>query len=213
MPGEEFVLDQRIVEPCACQVIDDSGEIGNGMNQFGWDNHRSCSVRPFGLRTGVDDRADDFAESQSDQPLGFLDIFEMQPQPLQPVLQFPVVGNAMAFRPVEFRQLKQVFILEHRFGKPMHRLQIGARQICADDPQGFIGQSPRFVREALGMALIACLAYVLSGRVGGITAANIPAYRAAGASAFGIGSTLYSPGRPAAEVARIARELVAVAAS
>jgi 2-dehydro-3-deoxyphosphogalactonate aldolase len=47
--------------------------------------------------------------------------------------------------------------------------------------------------------------------VGGITAANIPAYRSAGANAFGIGSTLYSPGRSATEVARIAKELVAVA--
>ena len=49
--------------------------------------------------------------------------------------------------------------------------------------------------------------------VGGITEANIPAYRAAGASAFGIGSTLYSPGRSAADVGRIARGLVTVAAA
>ena len=46
--------------------------------------------------------------------------------------------------------------------------------------------------------------------VGGITAANIPAYIAAGASAFGIGSTLYSPGRSTADVARMARTLVTV---
>jgi 2-dehydro-3-deoxyphosphogalactonate aldolase len=45
--------------------------------------------------------------------------------------------------------------------------------------------------------------------VGGITAANIPAYRTAGANAFGIGSTLYAPGRSAAEVGQIARTLVA----
>jgi 2-dehydro-3-deoxyphosphogalactonate aldolase len=48
--------------------------------------------------------------------------------------------------------------------------------------------------------------------VGGITAANIPSYRAAGANAFGIGSTLYAPGRPAADVGRIARELMAAVA-
>ena len=47
--------------------------------------------------------------------------------------------------------------------------------------------------------------------VGGITESNIPAYRAAGANAFGIGSTLYAPGRSKAEVGRIARSLVAVA--
>lgn len=47
--------------------------------------------------------------------------------------------------------------------------------------------------------------------VGGISESNIPAYRAAGASAFGIGSTLYSPGRAAADVGRIAKQLVAVA--
>jgi 2-dehydro-3-deoxyphosphogalactonate aldolase len=46
--------------------------------------------------------------------------------------------------------------------------------------------------------------------VGGISEANIPAYRAAGASAFGIGSTLYAPGRSAADVGRIARALQAV---
>lgn len=45
--------------------------------------------------------------------------------------------------------------------------------------------------------------------VGGMSAANIPAYRAAGAHGFGIGSTLYAPGRPAADVGRIARELIA----
>ncbi len=49
--------------------------------------------------------------------------------------------------------------------------------------------------------------------VGGISAANIPAYRAAGANAFGIGSTLYAPGRSAAEVGRIARELIATSKS
>lgn len=44
--------------------------------------------------------------------------------------------------------------------------------------------------------------------VGGISAANIPAYRAAGASAFGIGSTLYSPGKSAGDVARDAAALI-----
>ena len=47
--------------------------------------------------------------------------------------------------------------------------------------------------------------------VGGITEANIPVYKAAGASAFGVGSTLYAPGRSAADVGRIAKTLVAVA--
>ena len=48
--------------------------------------------------------------------------------------------------------------------------------------------------------------------VGGISASNIPAYKAAGASGFGTGSSLYSPGRSVADVARIARELVAAVA-
>ncbi len=47
--------------------------------------------------------------------------------------------------------------------------------------------------------------------VGGVSAANIPAYRTAGAAAFGIGSTLYAPGNSAADVATAARELVRVA--
>lgn len=41
--------------------------------------------------------------------------------------------------------------------------------------------------------------------VGGITAANMAAYRAAGADGFGIGSALYAPGVEAAEVGRRAR--------
>ncbi len=49
--------------------------------------------------------------------------------------------------------------------------------------------------------------------VGGISEANIPAYRTAGANAFGIGSTLYSPGRSASDVLRTAKQLVAVAAT
>ena len=44
--------------------------------------------------------------------------------------------------------------------------------------------------------------------VGGITASNIAAYRAAGAVAFGIGSTLYAPGKSVADVRASARELV-----
>lgn len=45
--------------------------------------------------------------------------------------------------------------------------------------------------------------------VGGISAANIPAYRTAGATAFGIGSTLYAPGKSAAAVKASALELIA----
>ena len=45
--------------------------------------------------------------------------------------------------------------------------------------------------------------------VGSIGQANMTAYRAAGASAFGIGSALYSPGRSAADVGRLAGQFVA----
>lgn len=45
--------------------------------------------------------------------------------------------------------------------------------------------------------------------VGGIGAGNIPQYRAAGANAFGIGSTLYSPGKTAAAVRISAEALIA----
>lgn len=47
--------------------------------------------------------------------------------------------------------------------------------------------------------------------VGGMGAETIPRYRAAGANGFGVGSTLYAPGRPAAEVGRLAHALVAAA--
>lgn len=45
--------------------------------------------------------------------------------------------------------------------------------------------------------------------VGGITPANMAAYRAAGADGFGIGSALYKPGATVAQVERSAREFLA----
>ena len=45
--------------------------------------------------------------------------------------------------------------------------------------------------------------------VGGITPENMAAYRAAGAAGFGIGSALYKPGMPSAEVAQQARRFAA----
>jgi 2-dehydro-3-deoxyphosphogalactonate aldolase len=47
--------------------------------------------------------------------------------------------------------------------------------------------------------------------VGGVGVDNIAAYRAAGASGYGIGSALYKPGRSAAEIGKLARALVAAA--
>lgn len=47
--------------------------------------------------------------------------------------------------------------------------------------------------------------------VGGVGADNIATYREAGASGHGIGSALYKPGRPAAEIGKLAKALVAAA--
>src|SRR5215217_5201903 len=47
--------------------------------------------------------------------------------------------------------------------------------------------------------------------VGGVGVDNIATYRDAGASGFGIGSALYTPGRPAADIRPLARTLVAAA--
>jgi 2-dehydro-3-deoxyphosphogalactonate aldolase len=44
--------------------------------------------------------------------------------------------------------------------------------------------------------------------VGGVGVDNIGTYRDAGASGYGIGSALYKPGRPAAEIGKLARGLV-----
>lgn len=62
-----------------------------------------------------------------------------------------------------------------------------------------------FPAEAASPAVLkAMLAVLPAGTlmvpVGGITPQNMAAYRAAGASGFGIGSALYQPGRTAAEV-------------
>jgi 2-dehydro-3-deoxyphosphogalactonate aldolase len=47
--------------------------------------------------------------------------------------------------------------------------------------------------------------------VGGVGVDNIASYREAGASGYGIGSALYRPGRPAAEIGKLAQGLVSVA--
>ncbi|HKS60848.1 MAG TPA: 2-dehydro-3-deoxy-6-phosphogalactonate aldolase [Xanthobacteraceae bacterium] len=47
--------------------------------------------------------------------------------------------------------------------------------------------------------------------VGGVGVENIRSYAEAGASGYGIGSALYKPGRPAAEIGKLARALVAAA--
>ena len=74
-----------------------------------------------------------------------------------------------------------------------------------------------FPAEMIGPAVVKAMRAVLpkSARlfpVGGISAATIPAYKAAGATGFGTGSSLYSPCRSVADVGRIARELVAAVA-
>ena len=48
--------------------------------------------------------------------------------------------------------------------------------------------------------------------VGGITTGNMRPYLAAGADGFGIGSALYKPGMPAAEVAEHAMDFIAACA-
>jgi len=45
--------------------------------------------------------------------------------------------------------------------------------------------------------------------VGGVGVDNVRSYAEAGASGYGIGSALYKPGRPAAEIGKLARTLVA----
>jgi len=47
--------------------------------------------------------------------------------------------------------------------------------------------------------------------VGGVGVGNLKSYAQAGASGYGIGSALYKPGRPAAEIGKLARALVAAA--
>jgi 2-dehydro-3-deoxyphosphogalactonate aldolase len=47
--------------------------------------------------------------------------------------------------------------------------------------------------------------------VGGVGVDNLKSYAEAGASGYGIGSALYKPGRPAGEIGRLARGLVAAA--
>lgn len=70
-----------------------------------------------------------------------------------------------------------------------------------------------FPAEAASPAVLRALRAVLPNDtavlpVGGIDAGNIPAWRAAGAAGFGIGSAIYKPGDTAATVAAKARVLL-----
>jgi 2-dehydro-3-deoxyphosphogalactonate aldolase len=67
-----------------------------------------------------------------------------------------------------------------------------------------------FPAEMIPPAAVKALRAVLAPEVlllpvGGISPVTMAGYRAAGASGFGIGSALYQPGRPAAEVAHAAQ--------
>lgn len=71
-----------------------------------------------------------------------------------------------------------------------------------------------FPGEMLGPAVLKALRAVLPRDtlvlpVGGVGEANMTAFRDAGASGFGIGSALYSPGTTAAEIGERARRLLA----
>jgi 2-dehydro-3-deoxyphosphogalactonate aldolase len=71
-----------------------------------------------------------------------------------------------------------------------------------------------FPAEMIAPATVKALRAVLPAQalllpVGGISTGNMGAYRAAGASGFGIGSALYKPGMTAAEVKRNAMDFMA----
>lgn len=74
-----------------------------------------------------------------------------------------------------------------------------------------------FPAEMITPAVVKALRAVLPGDalllpVGGVTADNMAAYRAAGASGFGIGSALFAPGMTAAQVAENAMKFIAACA-
>jgi 2-dehydro-3-deoxyphosphogalactonate aldolase len=71
-----------------------------------------------------------------------------------------------------------------------------------------------FPAEMISPAVVKALRAVLPAQtlllpVGGISVDNMAAYRAAGASGFGIGSALYAPGMTAAQVAENAMKFIA----
>ena len=69
-----------------------------------------------------------------------------------------------------------------------------------------------FPAETITPAVVKALRAVLLP-MGGITPDNMRAYLAAGANGFGIGSALYKPGMPAAEVAENAMKFIAACAA
>ena len=141
-----------------------------------------------------------------------------------------VVGAGTVLDPRQVRQVHQAggrLVVAPNFNEAVVREAVGLGMAClpgvltateafAALEAGATGLK-LFPAEMIPPAAVKALRAVLPARtlllpVGGITPGNIPAYRDAGASGFGIGSALFKPGMAAAEVKERALDFMAAAA-
>ena len=142
------------------------------------------------------------------------------PQPLRSITElaraFPglLVGAGTVLRPEQVHEVHRAggrLVVSPNFDPDVVRAAVGLGLACvpgvATPTEAFAaldaGASALklFPAEMIPPAAVKAMRAVLPASallvpVGGITTANMGAYRAAGASGFGIGSTLYRPGDP-----------------
>lgn len=169
------------------------------------------------------------------QAAGFrlLEVPLNSPQPLESIAtlsrSFPsaLVGAGTVLRPQQVREVHAAggqLIVSPNFDADVVREALGLGLVCLP---GVLTPSEAFAAWALGVQglklfpaemvppnVVKALRAVLPAEapllpVGGVTPENMAAYRAAGASGFGIGSALYKPGKPAAAVGEDAQRFAA----
>jgi 2-dehydro-3-deoxyphosphogalactonate aldolase len=166
------------------------------------------------------------------QGIGIIEVPLNSPQPLRSIealaaaLPGALVGAGTVLTPQQVREVHAAggqLIVSPNFDADVVEAALRLGMVCLP---GVMSPSEAFAALAAGAdglklfpaevitpaavkALRAVLpAHALLLPVGGITTANMDAYRAAGASGFGLGSALYRPGLAAAEVAHVAAEFV-----
>ena len=164
------------------------------------------------------------------QGLGLIEVPLNSPQPLRSIealaaaLPGALVGAGTVLTPQQVREVHGAggqLIVSPNFNVEVVEAAVRLGMVCLP---GVMTPSEAFAAlaagadglklfpaEAITPAVVKALRAVLPADalllpVGGITTANMDAYRTAGASGFGLGSALYRPGRAADDVARRARE-------
>jgi 2-dehydro-3-deoxyphosphogalactonate aldolase len=157
------------------------------------------------------------------------------PQPLQSIAAlakaFPgaLVGAGTVLTPMQVREVHAAggeLVVAPNFNADVVREAVRLRMVCLPGvmtpTEAFAALDAGahglklFPAEMIGPHVVKAMRAVLPQHVpvfpvGGVTPANMAAYRAAGANGFGIGSALFKPGMTPAEVEAAARAFIAAA--